>query len=285
MTDPNNDERTVRCPVEGCNAEKLARGIHLHVRQSSGDGHGPQGETPDHINLDDLETVGEQRVKMDYPEERETDTTARLCPYCSQTFAGAQGLMIHLGQMAGRENHPSDPKDLHKPSDFPRVEVDADGNVLQTGDAVESKSTDNTGKATVPTAKVFQLIANLVADGEMQTAQRVRRALLGDESESQSLEDNTAHWGLFHELVTQAQMDQPDTSVSAVIEKEGIMVACRGESAFYTAGEARDVAAGLERATSDDYPHEEITDLIEFLRYGADILRDGYVARASRRVH
>jgi len=33
-----NEERTVICPVEGCDAEKLARGMHLHVLHSKGDG-------------------------------------------------------------------------------------------------------------------------------------------------------------------------------------------------------------------------------------------------------
>jgi len=83
MTNHPNDERTVRCPVDGCDAEKLARGIHLHVRQSSGDGHGPQGEVPDSINFENLDTVGEQTVEMDYPEERNNEKEARLCPYCS----------------------------------------------------------------------------------------------------------------------------------------------------------------------------------------------------------
>ncbi len=50
------------------------------------------------------------------------------------------------------------------------------------------------------------------------------------------------------------------------------MVACRGESVFYSAGEGRDFASGLERALSEEYRIEETADLIEFLRYGADVL-------------
>ena len=128
MTD-KNDERTVRCPVESCDSTPLARGINLHIMRSSGGGHGPRGEVPDSISLENLETVGAREVEMDYPEERDNEKHARLCPYCSQTFSGVQGLMIHLGQTAGRKNHPANPRDRHEPSDFPHVEVDDDGNV------------------------------------------------------------------------------------------------------------------------------------------------------------
>ena len=41
----------------------------------------------------------------------------------------------------------------------------------------------------------------------------------------------------------------------------------------------RDVAAGLERATSDEPRHEDIADLIEFLRYGADQLEESEPGR------
>jgi hypothetical protein len=67
--------------------------------------------------------------------------------------------------------------------------------------------------------------------------------------------------------------------VTAVLEAGGIIMACRRESALYTAEEAREAASGLELATSDEYPHEEITDLIEFLWYGADVL-DGGIRRS-----
>lgn len=179
MTNHRNDERTVRCPVEGCDATPLARGINLHLNRSSGDGHGPRGEVPDHISTDNLETVGTESVEMDYPEERQNQKHARLCPYCNETFAGVQGLMIHLGQTAGRKNHPANPKDRHEAGDFPRVEVDSKGNVQAAVDTPETVPADSRDNAAVPTARVFSLIADLVADGEMRTASRVRRALLG----------------------------------------------------------------------------------------------------------
>lgn len=121
-----NKERTVRCPVEGCDAEKLARGIHLHIRQSSGNGHGPTGEVPDHIDLDNLETVGSREVEMNYPSERETQDAARLCPYCSKVFKGKRGVLIHLGQKAGQKNHPVETDKLSG-EEAPRVEVDRHG--------------------------------------------------------------------------------------------------------------------------------------------------------------
>jgi hypothetical protein len=80
MTNHTNDERTVRCPVDGCDATPLARGINLHINRSSGGGHGPAGEVPSDISLDNLETVGEREVEMDYPEERDNETHARLSP-------------------------------------------------------------------------------------------------------------------------------------------------------------------------------------------------------------
>jgi hypothetical protein len=81
--------------------------------RSSGDGHGPRG-IPDNVSLENLETVGEREVKIDYPDKRDNEKHTRLCPYCSETFAGVQGLMIHLGQTAGRKNHPANPEDRHQ---------------------------------------------------------------------------------------------------------------------------------------------------------------------------
>jgi len=272
MTD-KNDERTVRCPVEGCEATPLARGINLHIMRSSGDGHGPQGEVPDSLSLENLETVGKREVEMDYPDERDNEKHARLCPYCSQTFVGVQGLMIHLSQTAGRKNHPANPKSRHEPSDFPRVEVDAEGNVQQVADRRED-STDNRDNAgAVPTARVFHLIADLIADGETRTAHRIRRALLGADDAVAPSRGEPAYPELFEALLTQGRVGATDHRVTAALEGESVMVACRGESAFLDAGEARDVAARLEQvAVSEDWRDEDTRELIEFLRHGADVL-------------
>lgn len=272
MTDHKNDERTVRCPVDGCEATPLARGINLHIMRSSGDGHGPQGDVPEHINLDNLESVGEREVEMDYPEERNNEKYARLCPYCSQTFAGVQGLMIHLGQTAGRKNHPANPKDRHEPGDYPRVEVDGQGNVQQIADIGDIGDVDSE-KGTVPTARVFRLIADLIVDDELRTAHRVRRDLLSADDAVAPGRGKPAHPELFEALLTQGRADVTNHVVTSALEGEGIMVAVRGESGFLTASEARDIAARLEQvAASEDWRGEKTPDLIEFLRHGADVL-------------
>jgi hypothetical protein len=272
MTD-TNDERTVRCPVEGCDSTPLARGVNLHVNRSSGGGHGPSGEVPDHISFDNLETVGAREVEMDYPEERNNEKHARLCPYCNQTFEGGEGIMIHLGQTAGRKNHPENPKDRPEPSDFPRVEVDDEGNVRQAVDTPETATTDSREKGAVPTARVFALIADLVANGETRNAHRVCRALLGADDAVAPSRDEPAHPQLFEALLTQGRAEQTDHRVTAALEGEGVMVACRGESAFLSATEARDVAARLEQvAASEDWQDDDTQDLIEFLRHSADVL-------------
>lgn len=180
MTDPDhetheNEERTVRCPVEGCDAEKLARGMHLHVRQSSGNGHGPRGEIPDEVSLDDAETVGTETVEMEYPTEREQDDEPRLCPYCSETFAGGQALMIHLGQVADRKDHPDDVADKHDPEDFPLIDDIAEGSAAPL---IELEPDEAEAGPYIPAERVYVYIAMLIEEGERRAAQRAQRHLL-----------------------------------------------------------------------------------------------------------
>lgn len=132
MSERTNPERTVNCPVPGCNAEKLARGIHLHVRQSKGDGHGPQGEIPDEISLKNLETVGSKKVSMDYPETRETEQVGRRCPYCKEVFRGKHGVMIHLGRSTGKGPHPENAKGQVHAEDLTIVHIDENGSIIET---------------------------------------------------------------------------------------------------------------------------------------------------------
>jgi len=270
-----NDERTVRCPVEGCDAEPPARGIDLHIRRSSGDGHGPQGEIPDHIDLDNLEAVGEREVQMDYPEERETEDIYRLCPYCSMPYSGENGVLIHLGQMAGRKNHPENAADQHAAGDFPRVEVDEFENITEVSDENPASSCSATETGTVPVERVYHLIADLVADGQTRTAHRVRRALLGTDNALATNRDDPSHPELFEALLSQGRTDRTDYQVTVALEGEGLMVACHGESALLTAEEAREIAARLEQvATSEDWREEEVRELVAFLQCGADVLED-----------
>lgn len=281
MTDSHhNDERTVRCPIEGCDSTPLARGINLHIRQSSGDGHGPRGEVPDHVDFGDLKTVGEREVKMDYPEERESEDVARLCPYCSAPYKGTNGVLIHLGQVAGRKNHPKNAADMHSEEDFPRVEIDEFENVTAVIDDPDDLTPDDTGKGAVPKPRVYRLIADLVADNEVVTAHRVRKQLLGVDAHDRPIRPNPTHPDLFRKLIEQLYEEQSEYEVAAALESVGIMVASRGESGLYTADEARDLAASLEKSTAqEEGPDGRVADFIEFLRYGADLLERDQVDR------
>lgn len=133
-----NDEKMVKCPAKDCDAEVLSRGLHLHVMRSSGDGHGEQNEVPDNLDLDKAEEVGTKEVKMDYPETREGEQVARMCPYCERPFRGKYGVMIHLGQLAGRKNHPENGPELHDPDDFSIVHVDENENIVEVTDGETS---------------------------------------------------------------------------------------------------------------------------------------------------
>ncbi|WP_089308724.1 hypothetical protein [Halorubrum ezzemoulense] len=275
------DERTVRCPVEGCDDEVLARGINLHVMRSSGDGHGPKGDVPDHLSFEDLETIGKQDVEMDYPETRDNEKHARLCPYCSQVFLGIQGLMIHLGQTAGRKNHPENPKKNHNPSDFPQVRVDDKGNVLETIQTKSDEQTERTG-AMIPESRVLQLIAELDAEGKADVASRMRGALIEDNPARPNFSDLDCD-SLIDSLLNYGRTDDAGTTITAALESEGVMLACDGESAFLTADEAIKLATCLEYvAAGEGWVDEDCRDLIEFLRHGAEVLNS---SRAGQGLH
>lgn len=171
----SNDERTVKCPVEECDETPLARGIHLHVMRSAGGGHGEQNEVPEGIDFDNLETVGSREVKMNYPEQRETETVARLCPYCERPFRGKHGVMIHLGQVAGRKDHPKDAAKRHEPDDFAIVTVDDEENIV---DVVEEETTMPSTDDRLQGAKVKSYIASLRARGFDEQADEAEEMLL-----------------------------------------------------------------------------------------------------------
>jgi len=183
MTDPEkkthkNSERLVKCPVDDCDAEVLGRGIHLHVRRSEGTGHGPQGDVPDHITFDDLETTGKREVEMEYPEERNVEAVARLCPFCWQSFSGGNGVMIHLGQVGGRKNHPEEAAEHHEPEDFPPVELDKNENVIGVVLEDESHSGEHPLQGTLTAKAVYRYIAMLLAEGKFEEVNEARQHLL-----------------------------------------------------------------------------------------------------------
>lgn len=176
-----NDERTVRCPVDQqteheCAEEPLARGVYLHVLNSSGGGHGPKGEVPAGLNFDDLETIGTREVSMDYPEHRETDSTSRLCPECGVPFEGKHGVRIHLGRMAGKQNHPENPHDLYDVDDYPIAEVDEDGNITN----VVRKGIGITRDRDADTEDIDSILSQLDDDGLEEVRERAAAMLSAD---------------------------------------------------------------------------------------------------------
>lgn len=184
-----NSEKVVKCPVGECDAEKLARGIHLHVLQSVGNNHGEQGEIPEDISLENLEEVGTQEVEVNYPKERKVEKVARLCPYCKKPFVGSQGVLIHLGQIAGRKNHPANASRVHVPEDFPVVELDDNENIVGVvdsrpvtdigEDSSESESGERRAFAELSKAEIDYLYQVVRAETDDEGAKRIlRRAML-----------------------------------------------------------------------------------------------------------
>jgi len=181
-----NDEKAVNCPVEGCKKEVLARGLHLHVRQSGGGNHGESGEVPENVDLEDAKEAGTQEVEMEYPESRDSEKVARLCPYCERPFRGKHGVMIHLGQIKGRKDHPENGPELHEPEDFDIVEVDDKGNVesvIEKGEAESLSTTEQrieNGGSDESTERIMKHIEELREKGLEEEAERAKEMLLRD---------------------------------------------------------------------------------------------------------
>jgi hypothetical protein len=181
-----NDEKTVKCPVEGCEKEVLSRGLHLHVRQTTGEGHGPQDELPEDIDLDKAEEVGSREVEMEYPEERESEQVARLCPYCERPYRGKHGVMIHLGQVAGRKDHPEDAPEQHEPNDFAIVHVDENENVVEVVEegtampSTERRREQEAKTGSLDPDEVQEYIDGLREQGLDEEAERAEQMLLRD---------------------------------------------------------------------------------------------------------
>ena len=128
----SNKEDEVECPV--CGNKVAKRGLFAHIFQSDdapGEGHGPRFEVPDHIDVNDVKVTGERDVKMDYPSEVKIEDQYYLDTYTGKAYQGQRGLMVHLGQMAGQNNIPEDVTERHSASDFPKVEIDDDGNITE----------------------------------------------------------------------------------------------------------------------------------------------------------
>ncbi|WP_180271768.1 hypothetical protein [Halorubrum persicum] len=263
-----NEERTVICPVEGCDAEKLARGMHLHVLHSEGDGHGPKGVLPDDVSLEEMVTAGTETVEMEYPTERDTEQEARLCPYCGEAFTGKQGVLIHLGQVAGRKNHPDDAAERHEPRDFPRVGVDEDENVVRLIEN-DPEDSDRAEGPTVPAERVYRYIAELLAKNKQGAARRARRHLLetGDREQPALLSP------VFEPILAEARQHEVSDGVTTALEDDGVHVEAGDRSPTLTADEARRLADELEQAAEhEEGLDDDLRGLIEWLRDAAGTL-------------
>ena len=128
-----NLEEKVKCPIQGCGKEVSARGLNMHVFHTNdpeGKGYYPKGETPpDFDPSGNIEVVGQEEVEMDYPDEINLDDKEYLDTYTGKAYQGKRGLMIHLGQMAGKHNIPENVQERHDAEEFPLVETDEEGNI------------------------------------------------------------------------------------------------------------------------------------------------------------
>lgn len=178
-TDQKNSENIVKCPVEDCNYEGLSRGIHLHIRQSSDEKHGPNGEVPDNIDLSNMEVVGKESVDVNYPDKRNVEDVVRLCPFCGRAFNGFHGIKIHLGQKKGQGVHPED-IDIEK-NDCPIAHVDQDMNVVEI---VEENSLMPSTKRriinddSISIERIEEFVTQLDEEGNSEMAERIRNELL-----------------------------------------------------------------------------------------------------------
>jgi len=59
-------------------------------------------------------------------------------------FSGKEGMVIHLGQMAGRKNHPPNASAVHEPADFAVVELDGHENITSVVSNPRVADKDNT---------------------------------------------------------------------------------------------------------------------------------------------
>jgi|APHM01.1.fsa_nt_gi hypothetical protein len=124
-----NSETTVQCPY--CDATALKRGIHSHVFQSDDAAHGERYEVPDDFDAMETEEVGEEEVRLNYPDQVDLGSSYYLDTYTGKAYDGRRGLMIHLSSMGGQDNIPEDVAERHEADDFPRVEIDDDGNITE----------------------------------------------------------------------------------------------------------------------------------------------------------
>jgi hypothetical protein len=273
MTNHENDERKVNCPVEGCDATPLARGINLHVRQSSGGGHGPQGTVPDAITFEDLDAVGAESVTMDYPTKRDTDGTDRRCPWCGKLFAGTKGVRIHLGQVAGSNTHPADAPEQYDPREQSRAEHTGQKATPLWGDP-ESGDTSSNKDVTPPmiqATRVYEYIADLHADGQATEARRLRDRLCGPVSP-----DRPESLRAVFEAICREGRSSMNPGVGVASSDGDIYVECQDAAARIGPENARWLANVIELASEEESWSSKPGELLLYFRAGAELLEEEY---------
>jgi hypothetical protein len=106
----------------------------MHIFQTddpAGEAHYPRGEVPPHLDEEEIKVTGKQEVDVDYPTDVDLSKEMYLDTYTGKAYKGRRGLMVHLGQRAGKDNIPADVTDKHEADDFPIVEVDDAGNITE----------------------------------------------------------------------------------------------------------------------------------------------------------
>lgn len=143
QTKSHTNKETVRkCPY--CEEEVLSRGLHAHVFNTEGSGHGPRDSTPDNFEVKDAEIVGTRSVTMVNPTEYNVEHRRYVCDYCNNSFRGKLGMKIHLGRKAGKDEvHPED-ADERDPESFESYPATESGEILvETEEEAEDLEIDD----------------------------------------------------------------------------------------------------------------------------------------------
>lgn len=92
-----------------CGESYTNQGLHSHIRQSKGDGHGAYGEVPDSFNPEEVKPVkNPPNYKMRRSNSEKATTHIYLCNWCNELCKGERGYKIHLGMIKGSPLHPDD---------------------------------------------------------------------------------------------------------------------------------------------------------------------------------
>lgn len=150
MDMPETEATQRLCPF--CNEPKDSQGLYMHVRNTSGDGHGEYGSVPEGFEVRDAELVTEDQDTVEVEElqqdAEQAPNTLFVCDYCGQDKKGERGLAIHLSKSAGDEMHPEGAS--INDGNFATVPADENYNPLIEEDTMEkirTKTREDTEQA------------------------------------------------------------------------------------------------------------------------------------------